>query len=220
MTFGWMKRWFEAQKPEPPKPVESPPRKWAGRHMSEVEIIADLVAKIKVDGAAIKAWSSKDSFYLPYQMTKADDGTEPEPHAGSLMFVGMSIRNWYGLWDTDNPYTKNNEKDMLVENNIVTDPLFPDNLSGRIIDRVRKVITCAASIQRDITVCTKCGISWGGYEPIPECNGLGIPIVDRLERWAGYDAGATCLPTNSWVDLLRTVLRDARDAIRKEGQKP
>lgn len=223
MTFRWMRRWFEAQKPEPPKPVEPvepPPRKWVGRYMSEVEIIEDLVAKIKNNDDAIKVWSSPDAFVMPKFDPKSLD--VPDATAGALMFAGMSIRNWYGLWDTDNPYTKTANKlcDMEITDGIITDPLHPDNFSGRIIDRVRKVITCAADIRADTTLCMKCGMAWWGYEQIPECNGLGIPIADRLDRWAGFKPGQRVEPMLGWVDLLNTVLRDARDALRKEGQKP
>lgn len=216
MTFGWMKRWFETQKPEPPKPVELPPRKWSGRYMSEVEIIEDMIAKIKVDGEAIKAWSSPDAFVMPKLTIGCPE--VPEKHAGSLMLAGMSIRNWYGLWDSENPYTKVSA--CLTEDDIITDPLHPDNFSVRIIDRVRKVIICAADIRADTTLCMKCGMAWWGNEPIPECDGLGIPIADRLDRWAGFRAGQRIEPMIGWVDFLNTVLRDARDALRREGQKP
>ena len=67
----------------------------------------------------------------------------PEPkedpeHAGCLMFAGMSIRNFYGLWHASNPHTAfGTDEDLEITGGIVTDPRHPDNVSGRIIDRVK-----------------------------------------------------------------------------------
>lgn len=59
-------------------------------------------------------------------------------HEGCLHYAGMSIRNYYGLWDKKNPYTLINPPPNAE--GIIDHPLHPDNLSGRIIDRVRKAI--------------------------------------------------------------------------------
>lgn len=152
--FGWMKRldaWLDANNPfqceeldyrlKKPPPVSPEPGEWVGRHLSENEIIDDLLAKIRSDEETVTLWKSDDSFHLPYQLTEPD-GTEPSKGAGSLMFVGMPIRNWYGLWHPENPYTK--IVDCRIEDEIITDPRHPDNFSGRIIGRVRKVLICGA----------------------------------------------------------------------------
>jgi len=60
------------------------------------------------------------------------------------MHVGMQVRNYYGLWHVSCPYTKCGDSgrpaplDLEITDGIITDPLFPDNMSARIIERVRK----------------------------------------------------------------------------------
>ncbi|SDK45644.1 hypothetical protein [Bradyrhizobium ottawaense] len=129
--------------------VEGEPRKsqeWLGSYLDEDGVVADVVKRVSADPVAIERWLDPVSWKapssilrlgLPFAAAKAlrDD---PE-HAGCLLFAGMSIRNFYGLWHASNPHTAfGTDEDVLVEDGFVTDPRHPDNLSGRIIDRVKE----------------------------------------------------------------------------------
>lgn len=48
--------------------------------------------------------------------------------------LGGTIRNHYRLWSSDNPHT--NATNPLSEGGIITDPLFPDAVSQRLIERI------------------------------------------------------------------------------------
>lgn len=89
---------------------------WHGKYLTEDEIVEDLIVKIGSAPGAAKGW--------------VEGGI-------GLWFTGMNIRNYYGLWHENNPYTKSNGDDLQIENGVITDPRFPDNYSGRIMDRVR-----------------------------------------------------------------------------------
>ena len=56
------------------------------------------------------------------------------------MFIGMLIRNNYKMWDPYNPYVKIDGPDLQITSGVITDPRFPDNMSGRIVDEVRRRI--------------------------------------------------------------------------------
>jgi hypothetical protein len=108
---------------------------WQGTYLDEDGIVADILARVKADPETVKMWLDDDSWYMPLSM----DGMLDKPSAGALMFTGMHIRNWYGLWHTECPYTKNTG-DIEIRDGIITDPLFADNLSGRVIDRVKAAL--------------------------------------------------------------------------------
>lgn len=108
---------------------------WAGTFLNEDEIVADIIKNVRAVGAEAH-WTDPWSFKSPFIGRGPDmiDNDAPE-HAGCLMFVGMHIRNHYGLWHPDCPITKH--EDLEVTDGIITDPRHPDNVSARIIERVR-----------------------------------------------------------------------------------
>lgn len=122
--IGWLKRLFS----RPPAEQRKEP-KWHGTFLSEDEIVADMVAKIRADPRALKVWRDPAS-HGPLQL----NNPEACENAGALMFAGMGVRNWYGLWKPECPYTEN--ENCVVENGVIIDPRFADNVSGRIMDRV------------------------------------------------------------------------------------
>jgi hypothetical protein len=133
--FGWMRRFLWGKPAEKPTPKPEP--EWFGRFLSPDEIVDDMVKHIISNPEIVKIWCDPESFTLaglfePGRKWK----TDPNPNAGRLAFVPMNIRNWYGLWREDCPYTE--IKVPVVENGIITDPRFPDNLSGKIIEDVKK----------------------------------------------------------------------------------
>jgi hypothetical protein len=120
--------------------VEGEPRnsqEWFGSYLSEDGIVADIVRRVTADAVAIKHWLDPQSWRLIPLATSAQMKALPD-HAGCLMFAGMSIRNFYGLWHADNPHTE--AEFVEVTDGIITDPRHPDNMSGRIIDRVKKTL--------------------------------------------------------------------------------
>lgn len=106
-------------------------------YWNEEAIIDDLVKKIKADPEAVKRWRDPASWRMPIDADGKFEEDAPE-HAGCLMFFGMTIRNHYKLWDANNPHTKIDN--LEITNGIITDPKHPDNVSGRIIHRVKKEI--------------------------------------------------------------------------------
>jgi hypothetical protein len=116
---------------------------WHGSYLDEDGLVADILKKVQADAVAVKLWLDPQSWRMPNLMStiggvlKRDDVPE---HAGCLMFAGMSIRNFYGLWHADNPHTVAEGDDLKVEDGIITDERHPDNLSGRVIDRVKKAL--------------------------------------------------------------------------------
>lgn len=99
------------------------------RFMTEDEIVEDIVAEIKRAGSeAVQAWKG----------AKFDELIRLH-HS-----VGQNIRNQFGLWEEDNPNVKHNPEPN--EHGIVDDPLFPDQVSQRIIERVWKVIAALPAV--------------------------------------------------------------------------
>jgi hypothetical protein len=117
--------------------VEGEPRdslEWFGSYLNEDGVVADVLKRVSADEVAVKRWLDPQSWGFPMRKNA------PE-HAGSLMFAGMSIRNFYGMWHASNPHTAFGiEDDVQVEDGIITDPRHPDNMSGRVIDRVKKAL--------------------------------------------------------------------------------
>lgn len=110
---------------------------WFGSYLDEDGIVADVLKRVSTDEVAVKRWLDPRSWGFPLHASAETMKAQPE-HAGCLMFAGMSIRNFYGLWHADNPHTAFGlEDDVQIEDGIVTDPRHPDNMSGRIIDRVK-----------------------------------------------------------------------------------
>jgi len=129
LGFGWLKSLLRTARRS----------RWRGVFLSEDEIVNDLLKRILEQPNGRKIWLDPASWRLPMSV----DGRMAEDtpaHAGSLLFVGMSIRNYYGLWEPTNPYTRTSGPALQIKNGIITDPLFPDNLSGRVIDRVRAAL--------------------------------------------------------------------------------
>jgi hypothetical protein len=118
--------------------VSAPPPKRKGRFLSEDEIVEDLVAKIVADEVAMQRWTDPVSWKFPCINPALNDFKEEPEHSGCMLWISREIRNYYGLWDPENPYTKID--DCLIEDGVITDPLFPDNLSGRVVDRVKEIL--------------------------------------------------------------------------------
>jgi hypothetical protein len=98
--------------------LSTPPRVF----LSEDEIVADLLARIKSSPDALESW------------LKVKQDTLIEAHHS----VGRSIRNDYGLWDQRNPHvvldpSPNGE-------GLIDHPNYPDQMSHRIIERVWKEV--------------------------------------------------------------------------------
>lgn len=86
---------------------------WHGKHLSEDEIVADLLARLRADPAALKSWINAGP--------------------GAFHFTaGMMVRNWYGLWRKDCPLTKPADGEWLTPD--------ADEVSGRIIKRVLRAL--------------------------------------------------------------------------------
>jgi len=117
---------------------------WHGSYLDEDGLVADILSKIQSDAEAVKRWIDPRSWRMPIKADGTFDKGAPE-HAGSLMFAGMSIRNFYGLWHADNPHTAADGDDLKVEDGIITDERHPDNFSGRVIDRVKKALASITS---------------------------------------------------------------------------
>lgn len=118
---------------------------WHGSYLSEDEIVSDILARIKADPEALKRWTDTCSWSLPVGEDGQIDPEAPD-HAGCLMFAGMQIRNYYGLWHDECPFTKANGDDLEIVDGIITDRRHPDNASGRIIDRVRAALAEDAGV--------------------------------------------------------------------------
>jgi hypothetical protein len=117
--------------------VEGEPRdsqEWFGSYLNEDGIVADVLKRVIADAVGVKRWLDPKS----WRPTLSTFPMKDEENAGCLMFAGMSIRNFYGLWHADNPHTAfGTDDDVEITDGIVTDPRHPDNISGRIIDRVK-----------------------------------------------------------------------------------
>jgi hypothetical protein len=89
---------------------------WYGKHLTEDEIVADMLARIKADPKVLASWKNPDARSL----------------AAVHFTVGMHVRNWYGLWREDCPLTKPADGHWLAPD--------ADDVSMRIIRRVRKAL--------------------------------------------------------------------------------
>ncbi|ARQ95271.1 hypothetical protein [Bradyrhizobium phage BDU-MI-1] len=129
--------------------VEGEPRnsqEWFGSYLDEDGIVADVLKRVQADQEAVKRWLDPVSWRvpngwlgarrMPFSIVKED----PD-HAGCLMFAPMSIRNFYGLWHASNPHTAFDiHDDVEITDGVITDKRHPDNMSFRIIDRVKKAL--------------------------------------------------------------------------------
>lgn len=123
---------------------------WHGTYLTEDEIVADILANIKKHDAAAM-WLDPAAWRMPsfgpdYSPIPAEEGRDIR---GALLFVGRDIRNWYGLWHPDCPITVLGGDELEITDDIITDPRFPDNLSGRIMDRVRAILKELDDAERD-----------------------------------------------------------------------
>lgn len=120
-------------------PVEKK-TKWLGSYLDEDGVVADVLEKVSADPVAVKRWLDPHSWGFRPHLSSEELKSLPE-HAGCLMFAGMAIRNFYGMWHADNPHTVG--EDAEVTDGIITDKRHPDNLSGRVIDRVKAALRSA-----------------------------------------------------------------------------
>ena len=121
--------------------VEGEPRnsqEWFGSYMDEDGIVTDVLKRVTADAEAVKRWTDTWSWKTPLWGRGFKLDRSAPDHAGCLMFAGMAIRNFYVLWHASNPHTAfGTDEDLEITGGIVTDPRHPDNVSGRIIDRVK-----------------------------------------------------------------------------------
>lgn len=89
--------------------------KWYGRFLTESEIVTDLIDNrlSTEDRAEFRRTAESDLIMF---------------HHG----LGMWIRNFYGLWREDNPYSRINAAPNAQ--GVIDDELFPDQISQRIIE--------------------------------------------------------------------------------------
>lgn len=111
---------------------------WRGEFLPPERIAQEIFEKVcaaepSFGRSALDLWLD-DSSWNGLPRTKA----EAESGVGCLHFAGMQIRNYYGLWKPECPYTQVDASGYITENNIITDPKFPDNLSAVIIDMAKK----------------------------------------------------------------------------------
>lgn len=104
---------------------------WLGKFLNEDEIVEDLLQRIIIDPIAIERWLDERSWRYPILIHGIKDSS-PE-HAGCLVFAGMHIRNFYGMWSKDNPYT-------VFSDESIDDSKHPDNFSARVIERVKDAL--------------------------------------------------------------------------------
>jgi hypothetical protein len=123
--------------------VEAEPRnsqEWFGSYLNEDGIVADVIKRVSADAVAVKRWLDPKSWKFP-MVSDSGDADRKSDTDGCLLWAGMSIRNFYGLWHADNPHTAFSiEDDVQIEDGIITDKRHPDNMSGRIVDRVKKAL--------------------------------------------------------------------------------
>ncbi|TYO65421.1 hypothetical protein FXV83_15915 [Bradyrhizobium hipponense] len=121
--------------------VEGEPRdsqEWHGSYLDEDGMVADILAKVSADAVAVKRWLDERSWRMPDMSPDGRKAMYVPEHAGCLMFAGMSIRNYYGLWHASNPHTAFGiDEELEMTDGIVTDARHPDNFSHRVIDRVK-----------------------------------------------------------------------------------
>jgi len=175
---------------------------WHGKYLNEEEIAADMIAKIRANPEGVKVWLDPVSWEMPH-----GDYKELPPHAGALMNVGMQVRNYYGLWHPECPYTKPGSADLEIKDGIITDPMFPDNLSMRIIDRVRKVFTAEHSRERHIADShpQRLGRSWCGVPLEGSAHTFRtIEEAAQMGRRGGKDTFIVC---TSCLDRVTAALR-------------
>lgn len=135
-------KWLETLKARLLRREQELQQRWAGTFLSPDEIVADMLARIRKDPVAVQRWLDPWSWKHPAAVyLLKDDGTpKPPDHAGCLFDAGRAVRNWYGLWKPECPYTKLVDTDLELTDGVITDPLFPDNLSATIIDRVKATL--------------------------------------------------------------------------------
>lgn len=97
-----------------------------GSFMSSDQIVADLLSR-KFDE------ESANLILSGFDPMTGTDKTERMYIAFARDNFGRQIRNSYGLWNEMNPHVVQNPEPN--ERGIVDHPLFPDNLSGAIMDR-------------------------------------------------------------------------------------
>jgi hypothetical protein len=96
-----------------------------GTYLSEDQILADLPNRV-TDAETLA-------------LIKSNFTPSPEHRLEAIQAIhdqiafSRWIRNSYGLWREDNPYTLTNPP--ANEEGIIYHPMHPDNLSGRIVDR-------------------------------------------------------------------------------------
>lgn len=125
--------------PAPPKRV------WG----SEQEVFEDLLALVTSDPDTIKLWLDPISWHFPVKNGRIDH--DAPATAGSLMDLGRSVRNYYGMWDDACPFTEIDSDRLKIENGIIVDERHPDNVSDRIIKRVLVALVGDQTMKQALT---------------------------------------------------------------------
>src|SRR5258705_1216752 len=89
---------------------------WFGSYLDKDGIVADVLKRVQADAVAVKLWLDPRSWNMAEMFNP--DGTisdDAPDHTGCLMFAGMSIRNFYGLWHADHPHTVTDGDDLKIE---------------------------------------------------------------------------------------------------------
>ena len=122
--------------------VKAEPRnsqEWLGHYLDEDGVVADVLKRVSADAEGLKRWLDPVSWHMPLlKMGGGKIDPDAPEHAGCLMFAGMSIRNFYGMWHADNPHTE--AEDVEITDGIITDRRHPDNFSARVIERVKAAL--------------------------------------------------------------------------------
>jgi hypothetical protein len=120
-----------------------------GSFMTEDQIVEDILEK-RIDDDVRRIL--KDNFNPP--LTEDEKLLGFNPYAFAQSSFGRWIRNSYGLWSMDNPHVVLNPSPNKI--GVVDHPMFPDNLAGRIIDKL---------VQRLSEKCAGCSLK--GQDHIP-----------------------------------------------------
>lgn len=100
-----------------------------GSYMNENEILGNFIASSSISMDAQTVAILRNDFKPTSEM----DHYEAVSCALLFSEMGRWMRNSYGLWAEDNPHVVLNPEPN--NQNIIDHPLFPDNFSGRILDR-------------------------------------------------------------------------------------
>jgi hypothetical protein len=95
---------------------------------------ADQIFEHFISDKVEKSSETKEMLATDFEPPKEASREEDMSYLFGKQQFGRWLRNSYGLWAKDNPYTVLNPKPN--SQGIIDDPLFPDNYSGVIVNRI------------------------------------------------------------------------------------